>query len=122
MEALMSRLAFAWMLAAGTVTSIAAQTPRTLPDSAITAIDKLYAPMAHSGSPGCAVGVYENGEVVFARGYGFADLINDVPITPATRFTVGSVSKQFTAASIALLVRAGRISLADDIHKYIPEL
>ncbi len=103
-------------------TTVGAQGPRALSDSVVAAIDRLYAPMAHSGSPGCAVGVYENGEVVFSRGYGFADLINDVPITAATRFTVGSVSKQFTAASIALLVRAGRISLSDDVHKFIPEL
>jgi CubicO group peptidase (beta-lactamase class C family) len=122
MEGLMSRLALAWMLAAGAATAIAAQTPHTLPDSTIAAIDRLYAPMAHSGSPGCTVGVYQNGEVVFARGYGYADLINDVPITPSTRFTVGSVSKQFTAASIALLVQARRLSLNDDVRKYIPEL
>jgi CubicO group peptidase (beta-lactamase class C family) len=99
-----------------------AQAAHPLPDSIANAIDRLFAPMAHSGSPGCAVGVYQNGEVVFARGYGFADLINDVPITPATRFTVGSVSKQFTAASIALLAQAGRISLSDDVRKYVPEL
>jgi CubicO group peptidase (beta-lactamase class C family) len=100
----------------------AAQAQHALPDSVVAAIDRLFAPMAHSGSPGCSVGVYQNGEVVFARGYGFADLINDVPITPATRFTVGSVSKQFTAASVALLVQAGRISLSDDVRKYVPEL
>jgi CubicO group peptidase (beta-lactamase class C family) len=66
--------------------------------------------------------VYQNGAVAFTRGYGFADLTHDVPITPATRFTVGSVSKQFTAASIALLARSGRISLDDDVRKYVPEL
>lgn len=102
--------------------SAGAQSPHQLPDSVASAIDKLYAPMANAGSPGCSVGVYENGEVVFARGYGYADLINDVPITPATRFTVGSVSKQFTAASVALLVQAGRLSLSDDVRKYVPDL
>jgi CubicO group peptidase (beta-lactamase class C family) len=114
-----SALAFA--LATG-ATRLTAQAPHVLPDSVIAAIDRLYAPMAHSGSPGCAAGVYQDGAVVFARGYGFADLTNDVPITPTTRFTIGSVSKQFTAASIALLVRAGRLSLDDDVRKYIPEL
>ena len=101
---------------------LGAQSPHPLPDSVASAIAKLYAPMAKAGSPGCSAGVYQNGEVVFARGYGYADLINDVPITPATRFTVGSVSKQFTAASIALLVQAGRLSLSDDVRNYIPEL
>lgn len=93
-----------------------------LPDSAVRAVDALFAQYAHSGSPGCAVGVYQNGGVAFERGYGFADLNHDVPITPLTRFTVGSVSKQFTAASIALLARSGRISLDDDVRKYVPEL
>ena len=86
------------------------------------AIDSLYLQMSHSGEPGCAAGVYQNGAITFARGYGFANLTHDVPITPTTRFTTGSVSKQFTAASIALLVRAGRLSLDDDVRKYIPEM
>jgi len=98
-----------------------ATTPRLDP-RASAAIDTVFSPFARSGSPGCAVGVFQNGSVLFSRGYGFANLTNDVPITPATRFTVGSVSKQFTAASIALLVRAGRLSLDDDIRKYVPEL
>lgn len=93
-----------------------------LPAPMSAAIDSLFLTYAHSNSPGCAVGVFQNGAVTFARGYGFANLNYDVPITPTTRFTVGSVSKQFTAASIALLVRAGRISLDDDIRTYIPEL
>jgi CubicO group peptidase (beta-lactamase class C family) len=101
---------------------LSAQTPRALPDSVVFAINKLYESMARPGSPGCAAGVYQNGEVVFAGGYGYADLINNIPITASTRFTVGSVSKQFTAASIALLVQAGRLSLNDDVRKYIPEL
>lgn len=101
---------------------VRAQTAHQLPESTSAAIDHVFASMAHPGSPGCAVGVYENAEVVYDRGFGSADLINDVPITEATRFTVGSVSKQFTAASIALLVQAGRVSLSDDVRKYIPEL
>ena len=99
-----------------------AQPPAPLSPATVAAIDSLYVPMSHSGSPGCAVGVYQNGTVIFARGYGFANLTDDVPITPATRFTVGSVSKQFTAASIALLVRAGKLSLDDDVRTLIPEL
>jgi len=94
----------------------------TLPAASAAAIDTLFSAYAHSGSPGCAVGVYQGGVVAFARGYGFANLTHDVPITPSTRFTSGSISKQFTAASIALLVRAGKLSLDDDVHKYLPEL
>ena len=119
-----SVVAVARLVVAGTI--IAFSSPRLargqFPAASASAIDTLYSAYAHSGSPGCAVGVYQNGNVAFARGYGFANLTHDVPITPATRFTVGSVSKQFTAASIALLVRAGRIGLDDDVRKYIPEL
>jgi CubicO group peptidase (beta-lactamase class C family) len=85
-------------------------------------IDSIFARYAPPGGPGCAVGVYQNGTTTFARGYGLANITNDVPITPITRFTTGSVSKQFTAASIALLVRAGKLSLDDDVRKYVPEL
>lgn len=99
-----------------------AQGGARLAPEAAAAIDSIYVTMSHAGAPGCAAGVYRNGAVVFARGYGFANLTHDVPITPSTRFTVGSVSKQFTAASIALLVRAGRLSLDDDVRTYIPEM
>ena len=75
-----------------------------------------------ASTPGCAVGVYQNGKVILAKGYGSANLEYGIPITPATPFIVGSVSKQFTAAAIALLVEEKRIALTDDVHKYIPEL
>jgi CubicO group peptidase (beta-lactamase class C family) len=115
-----ARLSVALTVLAITATSVQAQ--RMLPDSVVAAIDRLFAGYAHSGSPGCTAGVFQDGAVVFSRGYGFADLTHDVPITPATRFTTGSVSKQFTAASIALLAQSGRISLDDDVRKYVPEL
>jgi CubicO group peptidase (beta-lactamase class C family) len=60
--------------------------------------------------------------VLLTRGYGTADLEHDVPITPTTIFEAGSVSKQFTAASILLLAQQGKLSLTDDARKYIPEL
>ena len=99
-----------------------AQSSASLPPAVTAAMDSIFLPMSHSGEPGCAAGIYQNGAVIFARGYGFANLTHAVPITPTTRFTTGSVSKQFTAASIALLVRAGRIALDDDVRKYIPEM
>lgn len=99
-----------------------AQTPTPLPVAVTAAMDSIFLPMSHTGEPGCIAGIYQGGEVTFARGYGFANLTHAVPITRTTRFTTGSVSKQFTAASIALLVRAGRISLDDDVRKYIPEM
>ncbi len=92
-----------------------------IPDDSLSrAVDRIFA--TDRTGPGCAVGVYENGRVALARGYGSANLEYDAPITPETPFIVGSVSKQFTAAAIALLVQDGRISLDDDVRKYVPEL
>ena len=68
------------------------------------------------------MGVYQNGHVAYAKGYGLANIEYGVPLTPQTPMIMGSVSKQFTAAAIALLVQDGRIRLDDDVHKYVPEL
>jgi CubicO group peptidase (beta-lactamase class C family) len=84
-------------------------------------IDALFSQFSAS-TPGCAVGVAENGAPVVQKGYGSADLEHDVPIGPETIFEAGSVSKQFTAAAMLLLVRDGKLSLDDPVRKYIPEL
>src|SRR5439155_18565896 len=94
----------------------------TAADSLATRIDSVLARYARAAAPGCAVGVYQSGKIVFAKGYGSANLEYAAPITPSTPFIVGSVSKQFTAAAIALLVEQGRLSLDDDARKYVPEL
>jgi CubicO group peptidase (beta-lactamase class C family) len=73
-------------------------------------------------TPGCAVAVSQHGELVVHRVYGSADLEREVPITASTIFDVGSVQKQFTAASVLLLVEEGRLSLSDDVRKHVPEL
>ena len=75
-----------------------------------------------ASTPGCAVGVATGGTPVLAKGYGMADLEHDVPIAPDTIFEAGSVSKQFTAAAVLLLARDGKLSLDDQVRKYIPEL
>lgn len=86
------------------------------------AIDKVFATWNTRESPGCALGVYQNGRIVYERGYGMADLENDVPITPASVFYVGSLSKQFTAMAAALAIQQGKLSADDPIRKYLPEL
>ncbi len=85
-------------------------------------VDSVFKSYESRRSPGCALGVFRNGVISYARGYGMADLERDVPITSASVFEVGSTSKQFAAASIALLVRDGKLSFTDDVRKYIPEL
>lgn len=92
--------------------------PFAIDPARIDAVFKDYGPT----TPGCAVGVYNRGKVLYAKGYGMADLNLGVPITPTTVFDIGSTSKQFAAASIVLLANEGKISLSDDVRKYIPEL
>jgi CubicO group peptidase (beta-lactamase class C family) len=74
------------------------------------------------GKPGCNVGVARSGKLILERSYGLADIANDVPLGPQTRFDIGSMSKQFTAAALLILADQGKIGLDDDIHKYVPEL
>jgi len=92
------------------------------PDSAGRWVDSVMSPFASSRSPGCAVGVTRAGSLVFARGYGVADLQHATPITPDTRFYIASVSKQFTAMSVVLLALDGKLSLDDSIRKWVPEV
>jgi CubicO group peptidase (beta-lactamase class C family) len=85
-------------------------------------VDTLFAKWNRPGTPGAVVEVIRDGKVVLSRGYGMADLERGVPMTKATRFTIGSNSKQFTAFSIHLLEQDGKLSLDDDIRKYLPEV
>ncbi len=73
-------------------------------------------------APGCAAAVSLNGELVFEKAFGLADLEHNVPNTPQTIFESGSVAKQFTAAAVVLLQQDGKLSLDDPVRKYIPEL
>jgi CubicO group peptidase (beta-lactamase class C family) len=90
------------------------------PDASIA--DSIFAEWDREGSPGCAVGAYQAGETVLARGYGEANLDWGLPITASTVFYSGSVSKQFAAATAALLHLDGTLDLDADIRSYVPEL
>ncbi|MEJ7702143.1 MAG: serine hydrolase domain-containing protein [Pyrinomonadaceae bacterium] len=79
-------------------------------------------PVITRATPGVAVAVVKDGKIVFQKGYGTANLEYDLPITPKTVFQIASVSKQFTAFSIYLLEKQGKISLEDDVRKYVPEV
>lgn len=85
--------------------------------------DAAIAKYAKPGYPGCAVGAYQDGKTLYEGAYGLANLEHSVPIDPKlTLFEIGSVSKQFTAASVLLLVQDGKLKLDDDIRKYLPEI
>jgi len=95
---------------------------QALPQGMRTDIDKVFDGFTKPGSPGCALAVYREGAIAYAHGYGEANLEHRVPIRARTIFDLGSTSKQFTAFSILLLERDGKLSLNDDIRKYVPEL
>jgi len=85
-------------------------------------VDQVFAAYNKPDTPGCALGVVRDGEFVYKKGYGTASLELGVPLTPQSVFYMGSVSKQFTAASVVLAAEQGYLSLDDDVRKYIPEL
>ena len=93
---------------------------QSLPDSLVKKIDSICSEWNKPNTPGCAVAVVRNDSLLFAKGYGMADLEFGIPITDSTIFHMASVSKQFTAFSIVLLARAGKLKLDDDIRKYLP--
>lgn len=92
------------------------------PDVPVAEIDAVFAQWDRPDSPGAALAVVRDGEIVFSRGYGMANLEHRVPITPEMVFYIGSTSKQFVAASIHLLAEAGKLSLDDNIREHVPEI
>ena len=91
-------------------------------DTIPATIDRIFAQYDRTASPGCALGVFRDGEIVYSRGYGMANIEHGVAISPTTVFDIGSTSKQFAAASIMLLVNDGKLSLDDDVRRHIPEM
>lgn len=84
--------------------------------------DAIFAAWDRPDTPGCALGVVREGELVYFRGYGRANLDYGLPITSRTVFDIASTSKQFTAACIALLQEQGLLNIDDDVRHHLPEL
>ncbi|MBB4633594.1 serine hydrolase domain-containing protein [Sphingosinicella soli] len=86
------------------------------------AVDKVMADGIASGKlAGGAIGVMKDGKIVFVKGYGLSDLEDGQPVKADTIFRIGSITKQFTAAMLMMLVERGELSLADPISKYFPD-
>ena len=85
-------------------------------------VDAVFADLTELPSPGCALGVMLDGELVYGRGYGMANLEHNIPITTESVFRVGSVSKQFTGAVVAIAAMEGHLSLEDPLRRWVPEL
>ena len=96
--------------------------------SAVTAqeptsrVDAVFADLDRQHSPGCVVGVFHDGEVLHSKGYGTANLEHGIPLLPESVVGLASESKQFVAALVTKEVGVGRLSLDDDVRKYVPEL
>jgi CubicO group peptidase (beta-lactamase class C family) len=82
----------------------------------------VFARFDRQDSPGCAVAVVSAGRIIYQRGFGMADLEHRIAITPTSVFELASMSKQFTAMAIALLATRGKLSLDDDVRRFLPDL
>lgn len=89
--------------------------------SLIAKVDELFIQWDKPDSPGCAIAVIQNGEIIYHRGYGMANLEYNIPISLNSVFDIASNSKQFTAMCIVLLARQKFLDLDDELQKYIPE-
>ncbi len=78
--------------------------------------------LKESGTPGASVAVVEHGRIVYTHGYGLARLKPPTPTQPWMRYSIGSISKQFTAAAILMLQHEGKLSINDPVSKYFPDL
>lgn len=86
-----------------------------------TKVNKLFKEYDKKNAPGCVMGIIKDKELIFAKGYGMADLEHNVPIDINTPFNVGSIAKQFTAACIHILSNRKKLSLNDTLSKYFPD-
>ena len=89
--------------------------------SEFNSLNSIFSQWDRPDSPGCAIGIIQEEELIYAKGFGSANLEHSVPITTETVFRIASVSKQFTAACIILLEEQGKLHLEDNIIKYFPE-
>jgi len=94
----------------------------TLTPAMTAKIDSVFSELSGTHTPGCAVAIMGDDQVVFARGYGMANLEHHLAITPETVFGLQSTSKQFVAMAVVLLIKDGKLAFEDDIRKYLPEL
>jgi CubicO group peptidase (beta-lactamase class C family) len=92
-----------------------------VPDQALAArIDAGIAPYYKANEPGATVIVTRDGKTVFRKAYGMADVARQVPMTPEMSLRLGSITKQFTSTAIMMLADEGKLSVADDIGKFLP--
>jgi len=84
-------------------------------------IDEIFADWDNKNSPGASLGIIKDGKLIYSRGYGMANLEYDIPNSSKSVFRIASTSKQFTAASIVLLIQQGKLSFEDPLTKFFPD-
>jgi len=88
----------------------------------IKQVDVLFTPWDTTHTPGCSLAIIQDGSIIYKNGYGLANLEHRIPNKPESVFYIASTSKQFAAASVALLQEKGLMSVEDDVRKYVPEI
>ncbi|MEX2170841.1 MAG: serine hydrolase domain-containing protein [Pirellulales bacterium] len=92
------------------------------PDRLVSQVDAMFAKYDRPDVPGCAVGIIQDGKLIYSKGFGSANLDYEVAIRPHTSFDVASVTKSFTSVCLALLMDQGKLRPEDDIRKYLVEM
>ncbi|UWZ81974.1 serine hydrolase domain-containing protein [Occallatibacter riparius] len=111
------------VVACGAAIACAAQTVDTIDPALKSRIDRIAAGvMEQHGVPSASVAVVQGGKLVYTHAYGKAHVSPDKPATPDMRYSIGSISKQFTAAAILILQEQGKLKLDDAVGKYVPGL
>ena len=117
---ILSILSVLSILSAVSTAPLLAQRPAAIDTAQVDSIIRKH--VADKRIIGLSVGIMQHGDVVFTRGYGSADLESRRPVTPATMFPIGSVTKQFTCSALLMLQEENRLSLRDPVAKYFPRL
>jgi CubicO group peptidase (beta-lactamase class C family) len=110
------------LLLGALLTAAAPVRAQVAPDVSLPRVDSIFAAFADPAAPGCATAVVLDGRFALARGYGSSNLDYGIPLDGRSVFYLASVSKQFTAAAVALAAAEGHLSLDDDVRRFVPEL
>ncbi|MGF1923809.1 MAG: serine hydrolase [Bacteroidia bacterium] len=94
-----------------------------VPKETLDKLDKVFSEWENApNKPGVAAGLLKNGQIVYLKGFGSADVTHQLQTSVDTKFQIGAMSKQFTAFAILLLEEQGKLALSDDVRSYIPQL
>ena len=93
---------------------------QAVPDSLELKVDAVFQEYNSQMSPGAVIAIFSNGKVILKKGYGMSNLEHGIQNSPSTVFDIASLSKQFTGYAISTLIQEGKITVNDDIRKYLP--